>query len=84
VTELARTFGENLRFARRERGITQAHLRAVAGVCHSALSGAENGRYGVSLETALRLAAAVGVTISELTGEVPMRVVADVRDEITL
>lgn len=53
---------------RRDLGLTQAHLAATAGVTPSAISQAESGARGLSLETLLTLADGLGVSIDRLVG----------------
>lgn len=51
---------------RRDLGLTQAQLAAAAGVTPSAVSQAESGARGLSLETLLTLADGLGVSIDRL------------------
>ena len=55
---------------RRQRHLTQADLARIAGVTSSAISQAEAGRRGLSLDTLLALAEGLGVTIDSLLGGV--------------
>jgi transcriptional regulator with XRE-family HTH domain len=60
--------GEGLRRVRTERNLTQGQLAALAGVTPAAISQAETGRRGLSLDTILPLCEALGVTVDELLG----------------
>jgi len=56
----------SLRAVRRDRGLSQAELARLAGVTASAISQAERAAGGPSLETLLRISAALGVTLDAL------------------
>jgi transcriptional regulator with XRE-family HTH domain len=60
--------GEGLRRVRTERNLTQGQLAALAGVTPAAISQAETGRRGLSLDTILPLCETLGVTVDELLG----------------
>jgi transcriptional regulator with XRE-family HTH domain len=60
--------GEGLRRIRHERNLTQGQLAALAGVTPAAISQAETGRRGLSLDTVVPLCEALGVTVDELLG----------------
>lgn len=60
--------GEGLRRVRTERNLTQGQLAALAGVTPAAISQAETGRRGLSLDTILPLCEALGVTVDDLLG----------------
>lgn len=63
--------GNALRAARLQRNLSQSDLARIAGVSASAISQAERGQRGLSLETVLRLATGLNVTLDELLrGEV--------------
>jgi transcriptional regulator with XRE-family HTH domain len=63
--------GTALRAARSQRQLSQSALARLAGVSPSAISQAERGRRGLSLETLLELTANLDMTIDELLrGEV--------------
>jgi transcriptional regulator with XRE-family HTH domain len=63
--------GAALRALRLERGLSQSEVARIAGVSASAVSQAERGQRGLSLETLLGLAAKLGMTLDELLrGEV--------------
>jgi transcriptional regulator with XRE-family HTH domain len=63
--------GAALRAARNQRQLSQSGLARLAGVSPSAISQAERGRRGLSLETLLELTANLDMTIDELLrGEV--------------
>ena len=55
---------------RRQRNLTQADLARIAGVTSSAISQAEAGRRGLSLDTLLAISDGLGVTIDALLGGV--------------
>lgn len=68
----AARLGAALRSLRLARHLTQADLARLAGVSASAISQAERGRRGLSLETLLDLAAKLNITLDELLrGDVP-------------
>ncbi|MBK5221461.1 MAG: helix-turn-helix transcriptional regulator [Acidimicrobiia bacterium] len=58
--------GEGLRRIRRERNLTQSQLAAVARVTPAAISQAETGRRGLSLDTLIPLCEALGITLDDL------------------
>jgi transcriptional regulator with XRE-family HTH domain len=58
--------GSALRAARSARGISQAELARLAGVSPSAISQAERGKRGLSLETLLELTGNLNMTLDEL------------------
>ena len=55
---------------RRQRNLTQADLARIGGVTSSAISQAEAGRRGLSLDTLLAISDGLGVTIDALLGGV--------------
>lgn len=55
---------------RKQRNLTQGDLARIAGVTSSAISQAEAGRRGLSLDTLLALSEGLGVTIDALLGGV--------------
>ena len=65
--------GVALRAVRIQRHITQAELARAAGVSASAISQAERGRRGLSLDTLLTLTARLDITLDELLrGEIAL------------
>jgi transcriptional regulator with XRE-family HTH domain len=67
----AARLGAALLALRANRGLTQGELARLAGVSPSAISQAERGLRGLSLETLLELTARLGITLDELLrGEV--------------
>ncbi len=63
--------GTALRAARLQRNLSQSDLARIAGVSASAISQAERGQRGLSLETVLELSTQLNVTLDELLrGEV--------------
>lgn len=67
----AARLGAALRAIRLQRGLTKSDLARMAGVSASAVSQAERGLRGLSLETLLRLSSELHVTLDELLrGEV--------------
>lgn len=63
--------GTALRAARLQRNLNQSDLARIAGVSASAISQAERGQRGLSLETVLALSTGLNVTLDELLrGEV--------------
>jgi transcriptional regulator with XRE-family HTH domain len=64
-----RTLGrlaQGLERIRRERNLSQSELARLAGVSQSAVSQAEAGRRGLSLETVMLLAERLGITVDDL------------------
>ena len=63
--------GTALRAARVQRNLNQSDLARIAGISASAISQAERGQHGLSLETVLALATGLNITVDELLrGEV--------------
>lgn len=60
---LAVRFGVGVRSARGAKGWTQVQLALAAGLAPNTVARVERGELGVSLDAALRLCAALGVTI---------------------
>ena len=58
--------GAALRAARLQRSLSQSDLARLAGVSPSAISQAERGQRGLSLETVLQLSARLNVTLDDL------------------
>ena len=59
-------FGHSVKAARAERGVSQEELAHLAGVDRSYMSSIERGEQNVGLMSMHRVAAALGVTLSEL------------------
>jgi transcriptional regulator with XRE-family HTH domain len=68
---VAGRLGEGLRRLRRDRSLTQRQLAELAGVTPAAISQAEAGRRGLSLETLLPLCDALGIGLDDLLGTGP-------------
>lgn len=60
--------GEGLRRLRRDRNMTQAQIAALAGVSAGAISQAESGRRGLSLDSLIPLCESLGIGIDEILG----------------
>lgn len=60
--------GEGLRRIRRERNLSQGQIAALAGITPAAISQAETGRRGLSLDTLVLLCDALGTTLDDLMG----------------
>jgi transcriptional regulator with XRE-family HTH domain len=74
VVEAERALGRlarSLERLRRERHLTQTDLARLAGVSASAISQAEAGRRGLSVDTLLVLAERLGITVDELLAVTP-------------
>jgi DNA-binding XRE family transcriptional regulator len=65
------TSQNRLRAARERAGLSQADLAARAGISRQAVGAVEAGRHAPSVDTALRLAHAVGATVEEVFGAAP-------------
>ncbi len=63
--------GEGLRRLRTERNLTQGQLGAMAGVTAAAISQAEAGRRGLSLDTLVTLCEQLGIGLDDLLGSRP-------------
>ena len=59
-------YGQALRELRAERGISQERLALMAGLDRTYVSGIERGERNPSLTNLLKLAAALGVQVSEI------------------
>jgi len=66
VAPAAARLGAALRSVRLTRGLSQSDVARLAGVSPSAVSQAERGQRGLSLETLLELSAQLNITIDEL------------------
>jgi transcriptional regulator with XRE-family HTH domain len=63
--------GRGLERVRRERNLTQSDLARLAGVTPSAISQAEAGRRGLSLDTLLLLSERLGIGLDDLLASAP-------------
>ena len=63
--------GQGLERVRRERNLSQGDLAALAGVSQSAISQAEAGRRGLSLETVMLLSERLGMGVDDLLATAP-------------
>jgi transcriptional regulator with XRE-family HTH domain len=64
--------GQGLERIRRERNLSQTDLARMAAVTQSAISQAEAGRRGLSLETLMLLSERLGVTLDQLLASAPV------------
>ena len=64
--------GKKLRELRIKRGLTLQGMGERMGVAHSQISDTESARYGLKLETLLRLLRALGVTPREFFEDMPI------------
>jgi transcriptional regulator with XRE-family HTH domain len=65
---VAETFGENLRKARKRTDLSQEALAVRASLHRTEIGLVERGERGVGLATAIKLAGALGVPLGELVG----------------
>jgi DNA-binding XRE family transcriptional regulator/quercetin dioxygenase-like cupin family protein len=63
--------GQGLERVRRERNLSQSDLASLAAVTQSAISQAEAGRRGLSLETVMLLSERLGIGVDELLASAP-------------
>lgn len=63
------TIGQNIRKLREAKGMTQEDLAQVLGVTHGAISLWESDKRSMNVKQAVKIAAALGVTLTELVGE---------------
>ena len=63
------SLGDNIRKARKERGLTQSELAEKAGISRSYFADVEKGYYNPSLDTLQKIAAALDTTSGVLLGE---------------
>lgn len=67
-----RAIGDNIHELRRERGLTQEALADAAGLHRTYIGSVERGERNLAVGNLFALAAALGVTITELiSGDVP-------------
>ncbi len=66
---LARRFGELVRRLRQERGYSQEEFSFRVGLHQTYVSSVERGERNVTIQTADRIAKALGTTMAELFGE---------------
>ena len=67
--ELAKKFGRLVRHLRRERGYSQEDFSFRVGLHQTYVSSIERGERNVTIQTAERIAKALGTTLAELFGE---------------
>jgi DNA-binding XRE family transcriptional regulator len=65
-SDLFANFGENLKAARLHSGLKQADIAKQAGLTQQRLSTIEAGQQNLTLRTMVRLADAVGLTVSDM------------------
>ena len=65
ATELS-AFGQRIRQYRSQRGMTQQQLAEAAGLDRKTVSRVENARFSPTLANVFALAAALGVTVTDL------------------
>jgi transcriptional regulator with XRE-family HTH domain len=68
VNPLLRTIGLTIRSLRRERGLSQEALAALAHIDRSYMSGVERGLRNISVLNVSRIAAALDVPVRDLLG----------------
>jgi transcriptional regulator with XRE-family HTH domain len=68
--DLRASFGARLRHLRQERGWSQEALALAAGINRTYLGDVERGERNVALDNIGKLAAAFGISLSELLSEV--------------
>ena len=66
---LARRFGELVRRLRQERGYSQEEFSFRVGLHQTYVSSVERGERNVTIQTADRIAKALGTTLADLFGE---------------
>jgi transcriptional regulator with XRE-family HTH domain len=66
-TDILRKFGARLREARRATGLSQEAFADLCGLDRTYISGIERGQRNVALRNIEVIAAALGLTVSELT-----------------
>jgi transcriptional regulator with XRE-family HTH domain len=67
---LARRFGELVRNLRREKGYSQEEFSFRVGLHQTYVSSIERGERNVTIQTADRIAKALGTTLAELFSEI--------------
>jgi len=71
ASPLNRVFGLNVKRARYDRRWTQKMLEEKSQVSHATISDVETGNRGVSLDIAVRIARALGLSLDVLLKEPP-------------
>ncbi|GAB7002618.1 hypothetical protein JCM18899A_00890 [Nocardioides sp. AN3] len=69
----APTFGPRVKAARDRAHLDQRELAAASGVSQSALSRIENGSKTPTIPELIKIAAGIGTTLGDLTGQSPVR-----------
>ena len=65
--------GETIRDLRREKGLSQEVLSGLAGIARTHLTMIENGTMKATIETASKIANALGLALSDLLKQVEQR-----------
>jgi transcriptional regulator with XRE-family HTH domain len=81
----AKIIGSNIKRIRNEKGIKQTHIQKVTGISNVYLSNIENGvKTNPSTEVLEKIAAALGVTFSELIREPKPKSIHELVNELIL
>lgn len=64
---ILRSFGQNVRDRRKERGLSQEELAAEASLDRTYMGGIERGERNLGLLNIVRVAKALGVSVSQLS-----------------
>lgn len=66
MTDIKQKVGEQIRDARKAKGLTQKELGAIMGLSESVVNKYETGKQNLSLETVQKVARALGVELTVL------------------
>lgn len=66
IVRRERDFGARLRVVRKQQGLSQTALADAAGVDRKTVNRIENGRFSPNLNTLMRLAYSLSVSVSDL------------------
>jgi len=70
-------FGTNLRYFRKKQKISQQELGQLIDKPQTTISDWENGKYLPDIDDAVKIASALGVSVSELLGETQPKAVGE-------
>jgi transcriptional regulator with XRE-family HTH domain len=70
MSKMFKTFGETIRKARKEKGISQEELAELCNLHRTYVGSVERGERNISLQNIVKIARALGLTAAELLRDI--------------